>query len=125
MNDTRINADELASIKRDVRQLMANYLGIAVFWTAEDVRLIRPDLSDEEAFEVLSEVNDNYDPASGITSTTIKATADELFSIPSKIGSHSSKTWVVTVEVRHDRTVRSGSGDSRRGHGTLAKRRTP
>ena len=52
---------------------------IAIIWSVSDVRDERPDLSEEEAFEVLSSIEDNHDANYGITWQTILDTADDLY----------------------------------------------
>jgi len=52
---------------------------IAIIWDIEDVQQIRPDLTDEQAMDVLLEVEDNHDAEWGVSWTTLEATAGILF----------------------------------------------
>ena len=45
----------------------------------DDVKHIRPDLSDEKAMEVLLEVKDNHDAEWGVSWATLETVADDLF----------------------------------------------
>jgi len=48
-------------------------------WHIEDVQSLRPDLTDEQAVEVLEAVADNFDAGLGITWFNFEFWADELF----------------------------------------------
>jgi hypothetical protein len=65
-----------------VRQLLAEQHKIAVIWCIEDVRGLRPDLSDEQAWEVLQQVEDIHDAEWGISWTTLQTVAADLFPRP-------------------------------------------
>jgi len=52
---------------------------IAIVWSIDDVKSIRPDLDEEQAIEVLLLVKDKHDTDMGITWTSLKITANELF----------------------------------------------
>ena len=52
---------------------------IAIIWSIDDVKHIRPDLSDEQAMEVLQEVKDCHDAEWGASWTTLETVADDLF----------------------------------------------
>lgn len=60
-------------------ELLANRKMIAAIWCIDDVRFIRPDLSDEQAWEVLEQVGQKHDCDLGISWTTIECWAEELF----------------------------------------------
>lgn len=51
----------------------------AIVWSSEDVRGIRPDLTDDEAYEVIARVCRKHDADLGITWETLKIVADDMF----------------------------------------------
>jgi hypothetical protein len=55
---------------------------IVIKWQIEDVQSIRPDLSDDEAYEVLVYLDDNHDANIGISWDVIEYAADYLFPEP-------------------------------------------
>ena len=52
---------------------------IAIIGDIDDVKHIRPDLSDEQAMEVLLEVKDCHDAEWGASWATLETVADDLF----------------------------------------------
>lgn len=52
---------------------------IAIRWSVEDVHFVRPQLSHEQAFEVLLECRDRHDCDIGFTWQLIREIADELY----------------------------------------------
>jgi len=62
-----------------VHRLLTKFGKVAPIWCIEDVQGIRPDLSDEQASEVLEEVGRKHDAEYGITWTTLECMADILF----------------------------------------------
>lgn len=52
---------------------------IAHLWTIDDVREVRPQLTDDQAWEVLQECEDRLDSTVGINWDQIEQTADDLF----------------------------------------------
>ena len=63
----------------DVRELLAERRQIAHIWSIEDVQSVRPDLSEEQAWEVLQNVDHHKDAELGITWLTLSITAGHLF----------------------------------------------
>ena len=63
----------------NVHQLLAGRKQIAAIWNVEDVQGIRPDLTDDQAWELLEEVSRKHDAECGISRTTLEIIADELF----------------------------------------------
>lgn len=55
---------------------------ISFDWGIDDVLEVRPDLSSDQAMEVLQRVNKLYDPNVGVNYDTIRMTAIDLFGIP-------------------------------------------
>jgi len=70
-----------ADITLYVHHLLAKHQQIAAIWSIEDVTGIRPDLTEDQAWEVLEQVRDNHDADWGISYTTLETVADDLFSI--------------------------------------------
>lgn len=66
----------------DQYELVDRRDSIAIVWCIEDVQSIRPDLTDEQAGEVLSAVESHHDCNLGITWDTLCITADEMFEEP-------------------------------------------
>lgn len=52
---------------------------IAIYWHIDDVKSIRPDLNDVQAFEVLEQVKGKHDATVGINWEVLEIYADELF----------------------------------------------
>ena len=52
---------------------------ISIVWQIEDVLEVRPDLTEDEAGEVLGMVESNHDANLGISWDTLKITADYLY----------------------------------------------
>jgi hypothetical protein len=63
----------------DIDAYLAERGQIAVIWSVEDVKGIRPDLTDDQCWEVLQQVKDVHDAESGISWTTLETVADDLF----------------------------------------------
>src|SRR5207245_3381062 len=62
-----------------IHDLLAQERKIAHIWGIGDVQDVRPDLSEDQAWQVLQTVEKYLDSDYGITWDTIKLTADELF----------------------------------------------
>ena len=56
-----------------------NELSIAIVWHIDDVLGVRPDLSREQAFEVLKQAKRHHDANVGINWEVLSATAEVLF----------------------------------------------
>jgi len=69
-------------INHFVHRLLAHYGRIAAIWGVEDVQGIRPDLTADQAWEVLEEIGDKHDAEWGITWTTLETMADDMFDRP-------------------------------------------
>ena len=67
MHDATINTGEPVDINRHVRKLLAKHHSIAAIWCTDDVRGIRPHLTEEQAWKVLQQVDDHHDAEWGIT----------------------------------------------------------
>jgi len=71
----------------DVHQLLASRKQVAAIWSIEDVQQVRPDLTDEQAWEVLYQVGRKHDAEYGISWTTLECMADLLFGTAPKTDS--------------------------------------
>jgi hypothetical protein len=63
----------------DIQALLAERKQIAAIWSIEDVQDVRPDLSEEQAWEVLQEADHRHDAELGITWLTLECIAEDLF----------------------------------------------
>ena len=56
-----------------------NSNSIAIIWCIDDVKSIRPDLSDDECMEVLRYEDSKHDASMGVSWDTLEWNADYLF----------------------------------------------
>lgn len=63
----------------DIHDLLSARRQIAHIWGIEDVQSIRPDLSGEQAWEVLRDVDHHKDAELGITWLTLEMAAEHLY----------------------------------------------
>jgi hypothetical protein len=63
----------------DIDQLLAEHRQIAIIWGIDDVKEVRPDLTDERAWEVLKIAKDGHDSSYGITWESLEWIAQDLF----------------------------------------------
>jgi hypothetical protein len=63
----------------DLHGLLAARGQIALGWSVEDVLEVRPDLTNEQAWEVLQQVERRHDASIGINWDTLEWVADDLF----------------------------------------------
>jgi hypothetical protein len=63
----------------DIHELLAENRQIAHIWVVDDVKTLRPDLDDEQAWSVLQKVADRLHYDVGITWDVVETTADELY----------------------------------------------
>lgn len=63
----------------DLDEQLALNRQVADIWGTEDVQQVRPDLNDDQAWEVLQTVDRRYDSEYGIAWSTIQIIARELF----------------------------------------------
>ena len=63
----------------DVYDLLAGRKQIAVIWGVEDVQEVRPDLTDEQAWEVLQQTDRKHDATLGINWDTLECISEMLF----------------------------------------------
>ncbi len=82
MNDATNNTGEPVDINRHVRELLAKHHSIADIWCTDDVRGVRPHLTEDQAWEVLQQVDDIHDAEYGINWMTLETVADDLYPEP-------------------------------------------
>lgn len=63
----------------NIHELLADRKQIAIVWSVEDVQEVRPDLTDEQAWEVLQAVERQHDATIGITWLTLECAAEVFF----------------------------------------------
>jgi hypothetical protein len=63
----------------DVHELLAARRQIALVWSVEDVQQVRPDLTEEQAWEVLRQVERRHDADLGVHWLTLELTAEDEF----------------------------------------------
>src|SRR5262249_34547065 len=63
----------------DIEAILAKRDQVAVIWSIEDVQEIRPDLTLEQAWEVLQRTSSKHDANLGITWQTLENQARSLF----------------------------------------------
>jgi hypothetical protein len=68
----------------DLDELLKQRQQVAVVWGTEDVQNIRPDLNDDQAWEVLERCRDKHDCEWGFTWQYIEDVADMLFPEPTE-----------------------------------------
>ena len=71
-----------ADITLYVHDLLARHQQIATLWSIEDMKNIRPDLTDEQAWDVLEQVGRKHDAEWGISYTTLETVAGDLYPEP-------------------------------------------
>jgi len=67
---------------QDIHDLLAKRRHVAVIWSIEDVLSVRPDLSYDQAWEVLQACRDRHDCERGFTWMFIECVAQEMFPAP-------------------------------------------
>src|SRR5271157_1217563 len=73
---------EEKEIDLDIHELLAENRQIAHIWVVDDVKTLRPDLDDEQAWSVLQKVADRLHYDVGITWDVVETTAAELYPQP-------------------------------------------
>jgi len=84
-NDTATTvSNESIDVNLHVHQLLAKHRSIAAIWCIDDVKGIRPHLTDDQAWEVLEEAGRKHDAEYGISWTTLEVFADMMFPDPAR-----------------------------------------
>ena len=65
--------------KIDIEAVLSERREIAIIWSIEDVTEVRPDLSEDQAWEVLQLIRRRHDANLGVTWLTLEYAADTLF----------------------------------------------
>lgn len=63
----------------DIDDLLHDNRMIGHLWSIPDVRSIRPDLSDEQAWQILQHLDQQYDGSLGMSWNDLKRVAEQLF----------------------------------------------
>ena len=63
----------------NIHEILEHRLQIAVIWSVEDVQEVRPDLTEEQAWEVLQTCEKRHDCEQGITWFSLEWVANDLF----------------------------------------------
>lgn len=77
-----ITDENIPTTDVDIHKLLARRKSVAVIWSTEDVQSVRPDLDDDQAWQVLEECIDKHDCDWGFTWNFIADIADEMFPKP-------------------------------------------
>ena len=67
------------TVPLDIHELLEARRQIAHLWSVEDLQSVRPDLTEEQAWEVLQNVDHHKDAELGITWFTLEMAAEQLF----------------------------------------------
>jgi len=78
MNHSPTN-HEPVDISLHVHEVLAKNRQIAIIWSIEDVQEVRPDLSEDQAWEVLQAVRSDHDATLGVSWETLEYEAQRLF----------------------------------------------
>lgn len=76
---TNLSATITVNLDLDLAEVLARRGQIALLWSVDDVLLLRPDLNDEQAWEVLASCERNHDRDYGLTVGLLADAADALF----------------------------------------------
>ena len=87
MTTLTFNLDDLLTFRRNapatiainIHEQLATKRQIAIIWSIEDVQEVRPDLTEEQAWEVLEQVKHAHDATIGISWETLQSVADDQF----------------------------------------------
>jgi len=63
----------------DIHVLLAKRNQIAIVWSIEDVQAVRPDLDEDQSWEVLKQCEKSHDCNYGFTWDLIECVAEHLF----------------------------------------------
>jgi hypothetical protein len=62
-----------------IREILASRGWVASLWHTNDVQMVRPDLTDEQAMQVLERCINKHDAEIGINWLVLETIADDLF----------------------------------------------
>ncbi|HWG41189.1 MAG TPA: hypothetical protein VN688_00265 [Gemmataceae bacterium] len=89
----------------DLDETLEERRQVAVIWTNDHVQEIRPDLSEDQSWEVLKTCRARWGSCQGIDWQAIEMTADELF------GPKPARCWYGRIDVTIDDTDGYGQGE--------------
>lgn len=69
-----------------LREQLAEHGFIALLWGVDDVKALRDDLTEEQAWDVLNAIENNFDASVGVNWDTLHAELDHQFPPPSRAG---------------------------------------
>lgn len=98
--------DEEHEFDLDIHELLAENRQIAHIWGIDDVQTIRPDLDDDQAWQVLQAVERCLNSEYGVSWQTIKDTAEELY------GPRRERHWHGRIDVMIDDTAGYGQDEA-------------
>ena len=75
-------SSKINSSKIDIHDVLKQRRQVAVIWSIEDVQGTRPDLNDDQAWEVLQQCERVHDCDVGFTWLLIEIVADDMFALP-------------------------------------------
>lgn len=73
------DGDDERAAEIDIHAVLAGRRQIAAVWGTDDVRAVRPDLSEAQCWEVLQHIDRRHDAEHGITWLTLECAAESLF----------------------------------------------
>ena len=73
----------------DIEALLNSFRMIGSTWCVKDVHEVRPDLNDEQAFQVLTFAQGTHDATLGISWEILEQASETLFGAPQPIGERS------------------------------------
>ncbi len=79
-----LDFNDLSILNVDIHQLLAERCEIAIIWSIEDVQGVRPDLNEDQAWQVLQRCERLQDCELGFNWLLIETVADDLFPAPEK-----------------------------------------
>ncbi len=68
----------------DLEEFLRSHRLIAILWSVEDVQLVRPDLSDDQAWDVLRRAEEAHNCEYGLNWKLVEYIADDLYPQPDR-----------------------------------------
>jgi hypothetical protein len=79
---TKVQSQRSKYANVDIDELLQERRLVAVIWSVGDVQEVRPDLTDDQAWQVLKECDRQQDCEAGFTWSHIDTVANNLFGPP-------------------------------------------
>jgi hypothetical protein len=73
--------NDIYEAELDLHEALAKQREIAVIWAIEDVQTVRPDLNEDQCWQVLQSVHDHHDATIGMNWETLESWADNQFPV--------------------------------------------